>query len=116
MINIDLIRGLCVPNKGLGGYDLVNLKAHLEQPPNSNKGLFWDPPKLIGAQAIVRVGTVNNKLKDANGTVGDSLETKMEELGGLKSSLDNMFVCIMGAIILFMQVTPIYVNLISNYY
>ena len=58
MINIDLIRGLCVPNKGLGGYDLVNLKAHLEQPPNSNKGLFWDPPKLIGAQAIVRVGTV----------------------------------------------------------
>ena len=30
MINIDLIRGLCVPNKGRGGYDLVNLKAHLE--------------------------------------------------------------------------------------
>ena len=42
MINIDLIRGL-------GGYDIVNIRAHLEYPPNSNKGLFWDPPKLIEA-------------------------------------------------------------------
>ena len=71
MINIDLIRGLCVPNKGLGGYDLVNLKAHLEQPPNSNKGLFWDPPKLIGAQAIVRVGTV---CTEVNGAVEITLQ------------------------------------------
>ena len=30
IINIDLIRGLCVPNKGLGGYDIVNIRAHLE--------------------------------------------------------------------------------------
>ena len=25
----DSVRGLCVPDKGLGGYGMVNLRAHL---------------------------------------------------------------------------------------